>query len=346
MKANLARGLLVVFIAVLSTSVVRADEPVDPLAARLESEVLRYYRGLGSEPTEAEMKFGLEAAADMLFAGVAIDQLSCAINEAIKRHANGADVPFAIAVPDLVRALAQEQARAVEVDGSEAAEQPARPAATDQGALDLPPQEASNRSPGFRPARRDWKSRFSLEVERHQRDWGIITAVMLGAVGGVAGTALLVGAAGARDGPSDTDVGFFIGMPHLIGLGFLAHFLSTTNVTLAGIKGLVAVTGDAWKTLRRLHEVRISTGVVALAVACLGTAVVMVTINDLDIDWLAAPIGIGFALAALTLLSISSAHLALAVEFERLAAGGRLRSARKAPAVRVVVTPTGIVGWF
>ena len=109
----------------------------DPLTALLQSEVLRYYRGIGAEPTEAELKSALDAASDMVLADVAIEQISLAVDEAIRRHESGVDVPFAVAVPRFVRALAEEEARAVEVDASEAAQQPEWREAADQNIEDL-----------------------------------------------------------------------------------------------------------------------------------------------------------------------------------------------------------------
>ena len=36
-------------------TVTETGEPTDPVADQLLSEVLRYYRGIGAEPTEAEL---------------------------------------------------------------------------------------------------------------------------------------------------------------------------------------------------------------------------------------------------------------------------------------------------
>jgi hypothetical protein len=83
-------------------------EPADLVTALLESEVLRYYRLLSAKPTEAELKSGFRAASEMVLADVAIEQISLAIDEAIRRHNSGVAVPFAVAVPRLVRALAKE----------------------------------------------------------------------------------------------------------------------------------------------------------------------------------------------------------------------------------------------
>jgi len=309
----------------------QADEPVtiepvtaepvtaEPVTAQLEAEVLRYYLGIGVEPTEAEAAAGLSAASDLLLAGISSEQLSAAVDEALERHEAGTRALFQVAVPRFLRA-----ARAI--------------AAPDDSVAGV--HDASARPSRSRQAPRDWKKRFSLEVERHQRDWGIVTAVMLGVVGGVAAGGLLV-SAGAGD-----ESGLIVGLTHLGSLGFLAHFLNTANSTLGGIKGVVASSPSAEEALRRMHKARVGTGVAALIVAGLGTALVPLAFAPDDYAWLVLPAAIGCGVAALTLLSISSAHLTLAAEFERLAAGVDLRSARKAPAVGVVVTPTGIVGWF
>jgi uncharacterized membrane protein YeaQ/YmgE (transglycosylase-associated protein family) len=193
-----------------------------------------------------------------------------------------------------------------------------------------------------------WKKRFSLEVERHQRDWGIVTAVMLGSVGGVAGTAVLLDLGVNRGGGESNPTGFIVGLSHLVSLGFLAHYLNTANLTLVGIKGVVASSHSAEEALRRMHRARIGTGIAALILAGLGTALLPLSaFSNMNFEgFVFVPIAVGCGGAALTLLSISSAHWALEVDFEKSAARGSLRSTRKAPAVRVAVTPTGIVGWF
>ena len=103
---RLCIGLCVLFISGLPATGVHADEvgavggelapsesvsASDALIARLESEVLRYYSGIGAEPTEEELSSALSAARDMLLADVSIQQLSAAVEEAIKGH-EGADI--------------------------------------------------------------------------------------------------------------------------------------------------------------------------------------------------------------------------------------------------------------
>ena len=342
MKSKLCSVLVVLFIAVLSATAAHADEPdavvveetvsepgapVDPVTAQLQSEVLRYYRGIGVEPTEAKLKSGFKAASEMLFVEVPLELLSLAIDEAIKRHEKGEDVPFELVVPRFVRALGEDEARAVKGDVSEAVRSPR-------------PRERL----GQARHRYDWRSSFYLEVEGHQRDWGIVTAVMLASVGGVAGTAFLGSLAASYDDPT----GFIVGLSHLVSLGFLAHFLNTANLTLGAIKGVVAFSPSAEEALRRMHRARIGTGVAALVLAGLGTALLpLSTESNANFEgFVFVPIAVGCGVAALTLLSISSAHWALEVEFKKLAAGGKQRSTRTRPAVRIAVTPMGIVGVF
>jgi hypothetical protein len=311
-------------------------EAAEPEAAQLQAEVLRYYLGVGVEATEAEAASGLTAASDLLLAGISTEQLSAAVDAAIDRHEAGGRVLFQVAVPRFLRASAAE----------EVAPAAATEALTEADDSALEGQGRSALSTTPRTAPRDWKKRFSLEVEQHQRDWGIVTAIMLGAIGGVGGTALLVGA--AADG-YDNPVGLTVGLFHLGSLGLMAHYLNVVNSTLAGIKGVVASSPDAEATVRRMHRARVGTGVAAVVLAGVGTAALPlgITLSDAGFDSDAlVPVALFSGFASLTLLSISLAHLALEVEFEKLAAGGHARSPRKAPAVRVVVTPTGIVGWF
>ena len=97
----------------------------DPVTVLLQSEVLRYYRGIGADSTEAELKSGLDAAFDMLLADVSIGQITAAVDEAVERHETGVDVPFAVAVSRFVRALAEE-AHAEQSEASELALKRAR----------------------------------------------------------------------------------------------------------------------------------------------------------------------------------------------------------------------------
>ena len=236
-------------------------------------------------------------------------------------------MPFELAIPRFVRALGEDEARAVKGDVSEAVRPPR-------------PRERL----GQARQRYDWRSSFYLEVEGHQRDWGIVTAVMLGSVGGVAGTAFLGGLVGSYDDYT----GVILGLSHLVSLGFLAHFLNTANLTLGAIKGVVAFSPSAEEALRRMHRARIGTGVAALVLAGLGTALLPLSaVSNANFEgFVFVPIAVGCGVAALTLLSISSAHWALEVEFKKLAAGGKQRSTRTRPAVRIAVTPMAVVGWF
>jgi hypothetical protein len=82
----------------------------DPVTALLQSEVLRYYQGIGTEPSEAELQSGLDAAFDLILAEISIGQIGAAIDEAISRHEPGGRVLFQVAVPRFVRATAEEEA--------------------------------------------------------------------------------------------------------------------------------------------------------------------------------------------------------------------------------------------
>jgi hypothetical protein len=154
MKLQLSTRLLVLLIAVLSPSVVHAAEPgavgvqeavteggapADPVTAQLQSEVLRYYRGIGAEPTEAQLKAGLDAAFDIVLADVSIEQISLAIEQAIKGHETGVEVPFAVAVPRFLRAVVEDEDEddwGYEDEAPEAVRQPVVHAVADQRSLD------------------------------------------------------------------------------------------------------------------------------------------------------------------------------------------------------------------
>jgi len=82
----------------------------DPVTALLQSEVLRYYQGIGAEPTEAELKSGLDAAFNLILAEISIGQIGAAIDAAISRHEPGGRVLFQVAVPRFLRATAEEEA--------------------------------------------------------------------------------------------------------------------------------------------------------------------------------------------------------------------------------------------
>ena len=78
-----------------------SSEPIstsDVLRARLETEVLRYYSGIGVEPTKEQVGLALKAARNLLLDSVSLSQLSALVNEAIERHEGAEVVPFSIAV--------------------------------------------------------------------------------------------------------------------------------------------------------------------------------------------------------------------------------------------------------
>ena len=78
-----------------------SSEPIstsDVLRARLETEVLRYYSGIGVEPTKEQVGLALKAARNLLLDSVSLSQLTALVNEAIERHEGAEVVPFSIAV--------------------------------------------------------------------------------------------------------------------------------------------------------------------------------------------------------------------------------------------------------
>jgi hypothetical protein len=78
-----------------------SSEPIstsDALRARLETEVLRYYSGIGVEPTKEQVGLALKAARNLVLDSVSLSQLSTLVNEAIERHEGAEVVPFSIAV--------------------------------------------------------------------------------------------------------------------------------------------------------------------------------------------------------------------------------------------------------
>jgi len=92
--------------------------PADPLTTRLQAEVLRYYRGIGSEPTEAELESGLSGASELLLADVSLVELSAAIDRAIEAHPTGGSTLFQIVVPTYVRSTLDD-ARESDGEGEE-----------------------------------------------------------------------------------------------------------------------------------------------------------------------------------------------------------------------------------
>ena len=88
-----------------------SGEPVpasDVMTARLESEVLRYYWGIGAEPTKEELAEGQHAARDLLLSDISISQLSSLVNEAVERHEGAELVPFSVAVSYTLRPRAEQ----------------------------------------------------------------------------------------------------------------------------------------------------------------------------------------------------------------------------------------------
>jgi len=72
--------------------------------------VLRYYRGIGAEPTKEELDSALNAAYELLLSDVSFSQLSSLVNEAVERHEGAQLVPFSVAVSYTLRARAEQAA--------------------------------------------------------------------------------------------------------------------------------------------------------------------------------------------------------------------------------------------
>jgi hypothetical protein len=116
-------GFCVLFIFGLPATAVHAGEVVGgaveltssesalasgAMTARLKSEVLRYYSGVGAEATKEELASALNAARDLLLSDVSISQLSALVTEAVERYSGGEVRPFSIAVSYGIRARAEQ----------------------------------------------------------------------------------------------------------------------------------------------------------------------------------------------------------------------------------------------
>lgn len=82
-------------------------ESLDPVTARLLSEVRRYYRGIERQPSDRELTTGVRGASQMLLADVSLVDLSVAIDRAIEKAVDkaspGGSWLFEIVVPTYVR---------------------------------------------------------------------------------------------------------------------------------------------------------------------------------------------------------------------------------------------------
>jgi len=91
----------------------------DPVTARLRVEILRYYEGIATEASAAEVGSALESARFMLLDGVSIQRITAAVDKAISLHNPGRRVPFEVAVPLRVLPAAQQAATPAPTDLSD-----------------------------------------------------------------------------------------------------------------------------------------------------------------------------------------------------------------------------------
>ena len=207
-----------------------------------------------------------------------------------------------------------------------------------EGASEPAPSEPSWSEYGSDGADTPWRGRYRLEVNRQARDWGITAAVMLPLTGGIAllGTAL--------GGGGDNAFFWAVGLPHLAGFGLLGHIFLTTGAALGGIQLAITEESSRRAVQALLHKTRKGTGAAAITFAIIAQITAPLSIL---VGFGLVPVAIGATIAAFTLLDISSACLALVVEFEKVdrQARGDVHPPRRALA-RVMVTPMGIVGQF
>jgi hypothetical protein len=235
-----------------------------------------------------------------------------------------------------------------ELDRSEGASEPAprersvAPAPDDESEPDRYGQDSQNS--GDQSWQREsrsptWRARYRLEVNRQARDWGITAAVMLPLTGGIA----LLGVAFGSS-PYDDFLLYGVGLPHLAGFGLLGQIFLTTGASLGGIQLAITEESSRRAVQALLHRTRKGTGAAAIIFAIIAqiTGPLSFLVGPLMI-----PVAVGTAIAAFTLLEVSSACLALVVEFEKLdrMADGDAPRAKRALA-RVMITPMGIVGRF
>lgn len=78
---------------------IQAAPALDPVTARMLEIVDLYYAKVHVVPTEEERARGLESAQMMLLSGVAVTDMTKAVDVAIRLHTPGRRIPFEIAVP-------------------------------------------------------------------------------------------------------------------------------------------------------------------------------------------------------------------------------------------------------
>ncbi|MEE2828805.1 MAG: hypothetical protein VX498_06435 [Myxococcota bacterium] len=95
-----------------------AEKSSDPLTARMEALVRRYYEGIDTPPSDDEIRRGVESIQMMLLAGVSLRAVEQAVHSALRLHNPGRRIFFEVAVPLRVRS-APDDPKAVE-EGTEA----------------------------------------------------------------------------------------------------------------------------------------------------------------------------------------------------------------------------------
>ena len=75
------------------------EAPVDALTARLRQLVERYYTGIGTTATEAEMTSAVASIQFMLLDGVGLRRIAAGVDQAIRLSTPGRRTPFEVAVP-------------------------------------------------------------------------------------------------------------------------------------------------------------------------------------------------------------------------------------------------------
>jgi hypothetical protein len=76
-----------------------AAPSVDPLTARMQELVVRYYEGIQVEASEDDSGRGLQSVQMMVLSGIAIQDIAHAVDVATRLHTPGRRIPFEIAVP-------------------------------------------------------------------------------------------------------------------------------------------------------------------------------------------------------------------------------------------------------
>lgn len=177
-----------------------AAPPMDPLTARLNELVSRYYEGIDASPSEEETARGLESVQMMLLSDITLQDISRAVDAAIRLHTPGRRIPFEIAVP-----LRVGSAPDVPSDGEQEAEVPRHRVTLPAPEALSPEAEASRRA--AHAAREARRSRYGLFRQWRDRTRTKRTLISVGlpilvtsymTTFGAAGIASLTGAVSNR----------------------------------------------------------------------------------------------------------------------------------------------------